>query len=578
MRTFRIALAQMNAAIGDLQSNVRKIKGFIEEAQAMRADMVAFPELAIPGYPPEDLLFKPQFIRANIAAMKEVADASRDIVVVVGFADADPDIRNAAAVAYDRELVDVYHKIYLPNYGVFDEVRYFKPGGLCPVYVINGTPVGVNVCEDIWFDVGPTNVQSVAGAELIININGSPYNAGKRNFRQKMLAKRSRDNGLYLAYVNLVGGQDELVFDGGSMVFDHTGELVAQGGQFEEELILVDLDMDVIAGSRREGSNSLKNNSRGLSKVGKPTAVHISDTPKGDSRPSLPARTPRLYDEVGEVYAALVLGTRDYVRKCGFSKVLIGLSGGIDSSLVTCVAVDALGKENVQVVAMPSRFSSEGSIIDAKSLAESLGLELWIVPIEEAHSAYESMLAPHFQSTKPSVAEENIQTRVRGNILMALSNKLGWLVLTTGNKSEMAAGYATLYGDMAGGFAVIKDVPKTLVYRLAEYRNTQGPKPVIPRSVIEKPPSAELKPDQKDEDTLPPYDVLDPILKAYVEDDLPFDDIVAAGFDEELVKRVISMVDRNEYKRRQAPPGIKITPRNFGRDRRMPIANRYRPF
>ena len=578
MRTFRLAMAQMNATVGDLDGNVRKIKEFVDEARSLGADLVAFPELAIPGYPPEDLLFKPQFIEDNLRRMREVAAYSQGITVVVGFVDADSDIYNAAAIAYDGQLVGVYHKMYLPNYGVFDEDRYFKAGRMCPVYVINGVAIGVNICEDIWYAIGPTAVQQAAGAEIIVNINGSPFHAGKGVFRERMLATRASDNELFVSYVNLVGGQDELVFDGGSMIFDQNGQLIAQGSQFQEELLVTDLDAEAVFRSRLRDPRPRKEKPAILDEIGTPEVIQVSDFVPRDSRPPLPAQEPRIYDSVGEVYAALVMGTRDYVQKCGFRKVLIGLSGGIDSSLVACVATDALGKENVLGIAMPSRYSSEGSILDAKALTDNLGTELWIVPIEEAHTAYLNTLAPHFEGTEPNVTEENIQTRIRGNILMAISNKFGWLVLTTGNKSEMAAGYATLYGDMAGGFAVIKDVPKILVYKLVEYRNAQGDKPVVPKSVLEKPPSAELKPDQKDEDTLPSYSLLDPILEAYVEEDRTFAEMLAMGFDEEMVKRVIAMVDRSEYKRRQAPPGIKITPRNFGRDRRMPIANRYRPF
>ena len=577
MRTLRLAMAQINATVGDLEGNTRKIVAYIDEARSLHADLVAFPELAITGYPPEDLLFKPQFIQANIARMREVARASRGIAVVVGFADADSDIRNAAVVAYDGELIGTYHKIYLPNYGVFDEERYFKAGSECPVFVVNGTPVGVNICEDIWYAVGPTVVQRAAGAEVIVNINGSPFHAGKRGFREKMLATRASDNGLFVAYVNLVGGQDELVFDGASAIFGPSGEAVARGGQFAEELVVADLDVEAVFRSRLRDSRPRKERMGALDEVGSARLFSASEF-SANSRPPLERREPALYEGAGEVYEALVLGTQDYVRKCGFGKVIVALSGGIDSSLVAAIAVDALGPKNVLGVWMPSRYSSEGSMLDARALAANLGIELRTIPIEEGFSAYLDTLAPHFEGTEPGLAEENIQSRIRGNLIMALSNKLDWLVLTTGNKSELATGYATIYGDMAGGFAVIKDVPKTMVYRLAEYRNARSETPPIPQSVLEKPPSAELRPDQKDEDSLPPYAMLDPILKAYVEDDRSFDEIVGMGFGEEVVKHVVTLVDRSEYKRRQAPPGIKITPRNFGRDRRMPIANRYRPF
>ena len=448
------------------------------------------------------------------------------------------------AIAHSGRLVGVYHKRRLPNYGVFDEQRYFEPGAECPVYEISGVPVGFNVCEDIWFEEedDPIVLQSRAGARLVVTINGSPYHAGKLRERERMVAGLASRHSVYMAYLNLVGGQDELVFDGASMVFGPDGRLIARASQFEEELVAVDLELD---GAR------------------------------AGERGPLPERPVREYDEAGEVYAALVLGTRDYVRKCGFSRVLVALSGGIDSSLVATVAADALGPENVTTVFMPSRFSSEESLLDAREVSENLGIEMRTISIEEPFSAYLDALAEDFRGTEWGVAEENTQSRIRGNLIMALSNKLGMLVLTTGNKSEMATGYATIYGDMAGGFAVIKDVPKTMVYRLAEHRNRQGPAEAIPRSVIDKAPTAELRPDQKDEDSLPPYEVLDPILKAYVEDDMGLDEIVSLGFDEETVGLAIGLVDRSEYKRRQAPPGIKITPRNFGRDRRMPIAGGY---
>ena len=508
-----------------------------------------------------------------------MAEASMGIVVVVGFADAGSasHVHNAAAVAYGGEIVGKYHKMYLPNYGVFDEERYFTAGRECPVFVLAGTPVGVNVCEDIWRAVGPTNVQRAGGAEIVVNISASPFHAGKRDAREKMLAARAADNELFVAYVNMVGGQDELVFDGASVILDPLGQVVARGSQFEAELVVADLEMDAVDRSRPHDTRTHQEHPGDLDEIGASRLVTVSGV-SPDSRPPLPRREPTSYDAVGEVYAALVTGTRDYVRKSGFEKVLVALSGGIDSSFVAAVAVDALGPENVVGVWMPSRYSSEGSMIDARELAENLGIELRTIPIKDAFSAYLDTLAPHFKGTEPGTAEENLQSRIRGIMMMALSNKHGWLVLTTGNKSEMAVGYATIYGDMAGGYAVIKDVPKMLVYQLAEHRNSATGRPPIPRSVIEKPPSAELRPDQKDEDSLPPYPVLDPILEAYVEEDLSFDEIVGMGYDEEVVKQVVTMVDRSEYKRRQAPPGIKVTTRNFGRDRRMPIVNRYRPF
>ena len=576
MRNLRLAMAQINTTVGDLEGNTAKVLECIRKARAQQADLVVFPEMAIPGYPPEDLLFKPSFIRSNIEKMHEVVANSQGITVVVGFVDSQGDIYNAAAVAHDGQLVGVYHKMYLPNYGIFDEDRYFKAGSECPVFVINGIHIGVNICEDIWYALGPAAVQREAGAEIIININGSPYHAGKLGFRERMVATRASDNEVYVSYTNLVGGQDELVFDGGSVVFDQGGELVARGKQLEEDLVVVDLDMDAVFRHRLHDPRPRKERPI-LSAIGSSQVVHVSEHTPAGPKTALDGCIAKPLDPLAETYSALVLGTGDYVRKSGFKKVVIGLSGGIDSSLTATIAADALGSENVLCVAMPSRYSSEGSILDAQALTRNLGIELLTVPIEEAFEAMLHMLSGPFQDSPPNVAEENIQTRVRGNILMALSNKFGWLVLTTGNKSEFATGYATLYGDMAGGFAVIKDVPKTLVYQLAQYRNDHGsPRNAIPQSVIEKAPSAELKPDQTDQDTLPPYDLLDGILKAYVEEDRSYADIVDMGFDSETVLRVIAMVDRNEYKRRQAPPGVKITPRAFGRDRRLPIVNRYR--
>jgi NAD+ synthase (glutamine-hydrolysing) len=574
-RFLRLALGQINTTVGDFDGNAARMCLQIEQARDLGADLIAFPELAVAGYPPEDLLLKPKFIRDNLAAAKQLAQESRDITIVAGFVDATTDLHNAAAVLHDGEIAGVYHKHFLPNYGVFDENRYFDAGTRSPVFVLNGVTFGVNVCEDIWYPGGPIADQSLAGAELIVNINGSPYHDGKREARRRMLATRAADNAVILAYVNMVGGQDELVFDGSSLVFDQEGELLAEAPAFQEDLLVLDLDIDSVFRWRLHDPRRRKVRPAAASVEGV-DRIALRDRP-ARPRPPLPARGPlEPLSRAGEVYQALVLGTGDYVRKNGFRKVLVGLSGGIDSSLVACVAADALGPDCVVGVAMPSRFSSEHSLADARCLAENLGIEFRLVPIEPAHTAYLQMLEEHFRGTQSGVAEENLQARIRGNILMALSNKFGWLVLTTGNKSEMATGYATLYGDMAGGYAVIKDVPKMVVYELSRHRNACGGKPVIPESVLTKPPSAELRPDQKDEDSLPPYAVLDPILQAYVEDDLSHEEIVEGGFEPAIVRRVIGMVDHSEYKRRQAPPGVKITPRAFGRDRRLPLTNRFR--
>ena len=577
MPTLRLGLAQINTTVGDLDGNAAKVLEYVDRARELGVDLLSFPEMTVTGYPPEDLLLRPQFIRDNLAVLQRVVKGCQGITVVVGFVDRDHDVHNAAAIIHDGRLVDVYHKQFLPNYGVFDENRYFQAGTRCPVYVVAGIGVGVSICEDIWYPDDPTRAQAHAGAQVIININGSPYHMGKRRFREQMLATRASDYSVFICYTNQVGGQDELVFDGASMVVSPLGEVLAQAAAFEEELLICDLDVEEAFQARLHEPRRRKE--RPASGASTSVArVHVSDEPLAEKKPPVQRRCAPTMGDDAEVYSALVLGTRDYVLKNGFRKAVIGLSGGIDSSLVAAIAVDALGSENVVGVAMPSRFSSEGSVRDARELADSLGIQLMTIPIEEPFSAFLDLLSEPFADTEFGVAEENIQSRIRGLIIMALSNKFGWLVLATGNKSEMATGYATLYGDMAGGFAVIKDVPKTLVYRLARHRNGLGPKPAIPQSVIEKEPSAELRPDQRDVDSLPSYETLDPILEAYVEEDKSVDAIAGMGFDEELVKRVMTMVDRNEYKRRQAPPCVKISPRAFGRDRRLPMANRYKGF
>ncbi|HYM16186.1 MAG TPA: NAD+ synthase [Dehalococcoidia bacterium] len=576
MRILRVALAQVNTTVGDLPGNTAKIIEWTQRARALGADLVAFPELAVTGYPPEDLVLRRSFIEDNLAALDEIARATTGIVSIVGFVDANDDIYNAAAVISGGKLVHRYHKQFLPNYGVFDEDRYFQRGFESPVFVIAGVDVGVNICEDIWYTEGPTRDQAHAGAEVVVNINGSPYSRAKGTFREGMISTRANDNGVVVCYVNAVGGQDELVFDGHSVIYDETGRLVARAAQFREELLVYDIDVEGVMQTRLHDPRHRKER-LAVRQAGPPRKVPVSDAPLAPDRPAISPAVAPLLDPIAEVYDALVLGVRDYIRKTGFETVLVGLSGGVDSSLVAVIAADALGPEHVVGVSMPSRFSSEGSKTDAQALAGRLGIRCLTIPIEGAFTASLDMLAGSFQDTQFGVAEENLQARIRGNVLMSLSNKFGWMALTTGNKSEMATGYSTLYGDMAGGFAVIKDVPKTLVWDLARHRNRSAGRDIIPRAVIDKPPSAELRAEQLDTDTLPPYDVLDPILQAYVEDDRSVAEIVAAGYDAALVQRIVKMVDRNEYKRRQAPPGIKITPRAFGRDRRLPIANRYRP-
>ena len=578
----RIAIAQMNTTVGDLDGNTERIIACIGRAKQAGADIVAFPELAITGYPPEDLLLKNGFVQKNIACLQRIAEAAKGITAVVGFVDLEEDIFNAAAVISDGRLIGVHHKVHLPNYGVFDEARYFQAGGVPKVYELGGTIFGVEVCEDSWYAEGPHRLQALVGdAQVIIVINSSPFHAGKWEFREEMLATRASDNSCFFVYGNLVGGQDELVFDGHSMVFGPDGRLICRGPAFEEALVLVDLDVNdvlhrrlVDTRFREERERAGAECPRPVERIKIPPPLEGGGPGEGCSRPELPSCLMEPPGRLEEIYKALMLGTRDYVDKNGFDRVVFGLSGGIDSALTAVIAADALGRERVVAVVMPSQFSSAETQSDAVKLAEALGIEHYGIPITQVFEAYKSTLADAFAGRPQDVTEENLQARTRGNILMALSNKFGWLVLTTGNKSEIAVGYSTLYGDMAGGFGILKDVPKTLVYELVEYRNGLGR--VIPESIIKRAPSAELRPGQKDVDTLPPYETLDPILHAYVEEDKSVREIAAMGFDEQTVRRVVRMVDRNEYKRRQAPPGIKITPKAFGKDRRLPITNKYR--
>jgi len=570
MTILRVALCQLNTVVGDLGGNAERITAALTTAEEAGADLAVFPELAITGYPPEDLLLKPGFVADNQAALMKVAAATDGCAAVVGYIDQGMDLYNAAAVCAHGTVQGVYHKQVLPNYAVFDEKRYFAAGsGARQLYLIGGVRVGVSVCEDAWDPAGPIAVQAAGGAELMVNINASPYYAGRLAERARMLATRAADASCALVYVNLLGGQDELVFDGASVVLAANGDVVCSAPQFEEVVALVDLDIRPVFRKRLLDP-------RGRAETTPLPVAVVTEArrpPRSTSRLTPVLASPLPIEE--EIYRALVLGTRDYVIKNGFTDVVIGLSGGIDSSLVATVAADALGSAHVHGVAMPSRFSSDHSLADAEALATRLGLDFQVIAIEAAHGAFEHMLAEPFAGRAPDLTEENIQSRVRGVTLMALSNKFGWMVLTTGNKSELAVGYSTIYGDTAGGFAVISDVLKTMVYRLCQWRNTQAGSP-IPESVLRKPPSAELRPDQRDDQSLPPYEVLDPILEAYIESDLTAGELVEAGYDEELVRRVVRLVDLAEYKRRQFPPGVRVTPKAFGRDRRMPITNRYR--
>lgn len=586
----RIAMAQMNPTVGDLSGNVQRITTWLREAKKAKADLVAFPELAVTGYPPEDLLLKPQFVQDNRRALGEVIRACRGLVAVVGYVGqgdqceqaasrqssvsaSQHELYNAAALIADGRLVGSYRKWYLPNYGVFDERRYFQRGRKLPLIVINGTAIGVTICEDIWFPEGPVRTQVAAGAEVIVNINASPFHVGKSRSREQMLATRACESGVIVTYTNTVGGQDELIFDGNSLILDQSGNVIARGRAFEEELLVADLPVD------RAASRHVL--------PGRKTSLRVKDTSMVDrivvnmptakrKRTSIVPCLAEPLAEMEEVYQALILSVKDYVRKNGFTRVVIGLSGGVDSALTATIAVDALGAENVLGVFMPSPYTSHESEEDVEELVRCLGMDLNVIPITLTFDAYRQSLAHSFAGRPADTTEENLQARIRGNILMALSNKFGYLVLTTGNKSELSVGYATLYGDMAGGFAVIKDVPKTMVYELSKFRNGLGPSPVIPKRTLDRPPSAELRPNQKDEDSLPPYPILDPILQAYVEEDRPLEEIVKAGFDRATIARVVKMVDSSEFKRRQAPIGVKITHRALGKDRRMPITNGYR--
>jgi NAD+ synthase (glutamine-hydrolysing) len=572
MTRLRVACCQINTRVGDLDGNADRILQALATAEQHGCDLAVFPELAITGYPPEDLLLKPGFIAANRAALERVAAGTGSCAAVVGFVDAGRDLANAAAVCANGEVLGTYHKRELPNYAVFDEARYFTPGHEPQqLFDIAGVRVGVSVCEDAWNPAGPISDQADSGAELVVNLNASPYAEGKLAQRERMLATRASDAACALVYVNQVGGQDELVFDGASMVFGADGTLLARAAQFAEDVMVVDLDVQPVFRKRL------------LDPRGRPTdsplpLVPVSSGPSAaaESGPPLTPGLAPMLEPDAEVYEALVLGTRDYVSKNGFSDVVVGLSGGIDSTLVAVLAVDALGAGKVHGVSMPSRYSSGHSESDAAKLATNLGIDHRTIAIEPAHAALTAMLGPSFEGRAEDLTEENLQSRIRGVLLMALSNKFGWLVLTTGNKSETAVGYSTLYGDTAGGYGLLKDVLKTRVYALCRYRNRVADGELIPESVITKPPSAELRPDQRDEDSLPPYEVLDPILALYVEEDRTAPEIVDAGFDPDVVDRVVRLVDLAEYKRRQTAPGPRVTVKAFGKDRRLPITNGYR--
>ena len=575
----RLALCQMNATVGDIAGNERKISDGIAAARGQQAELVLFPELALTGYPPEDLLLKEHFLQDTRAALDRLAAETHGIVALVGFPERDDDVYNALAVLADGAVQAIYRKNYLPNYGVFDEQRYFATGDGGALIEVGDVKIGLTICEDIWEPGPPASDEAYGGASVIVNLSASPYHAGKAVERERMLVQRARDSMCVVAFCGLVGGQDELVFDGHSLVVDHRGEVVARAGQFTEELLVATVDP---LAPRTYRLRDARHRAAGRDARPVPTIARLElpETPADDEHPLTRGPIAPLLEPTAEVYTALVCGLRDYVRKNGFDRVVLGLSGGVDSALVACVAVDALGPDGVAVAVMPSPYSSQETQADARQLADNLGVERYEFNIQPAMRAYASTLADTFAGRRQDLTEENLQARIRGNLLMVLSNKFGWLVLATGNKSEMSVGYSTLYGDLAGGFAVIKDCPKLRVYELTRYRDalareTTG-RELVPAMIIDRPPSAELRPDQKDEDSLPPYAVLDPILDGYVEQDLGRDQLILRGFREQDVDHVIKLVDRAEYKRRQAPPGIKITSRAFGRDRRVPITNKYR--
>jgi NAD+ synthase (glutamine-hydrolysing) len=569
----RAALAQINPTVGDITGNARRIAAGISRARDEGASLVLFPELALTGYPPEDLLLKTHFLDAAGAALQELAANARGIVALVGFPERADDVYNAAAVLADGRVAAVYRKIHLPNYGVFDEQRYFQAGERPATFELNGVTLGVTVCEDIWEPGPPATSEALAGAQVIVNLSASPYHRGKGLERELMLAQRARDNLSAVLFCNLVGGQDELVFDGHSVAIDQEGEVIARAPQFEEAFTLCTVDPAAVASARLRDPRHRS----AVRRQGGEGVVSLADLEleSGGQADEVGGEAAELLGSEEEVYVALRTGLRDYVEKNRFERVVLALSGGIDSALTALIAVDALGAERVTCVSLPSPYSSEGTRADARAIAENLGVDFMELSIEDAMRAYDELLGDAFEGREPDITEENLQARIRGNVVMALSNKFGWLVLTTGNKSELSVGYATLYGDMAGGFAVLKDVFKGWVYRLVRWRNEREGRELVPVSVLERPPSAELRYEQRDEQSLPPYELLDAILVGYVEQDLDAAELVSQGLPAEDVERVIRMVDRAEYKRRQAPPGIRISIKAFGRDRRLPITNRY---
>ncbi len=589
MKTLRIAMAQMNPTVGDLNGNARRILSWVREAKNAKADLVVFPELAITGCHPEDLLLKPWFVSENRRALQEIIPACRGLVAIVGYVGQEvkrnsrssgsraggPVLYNAAALIADRRLLGSYHKQSLVNHGIFDESRYFQPGQRLPLLRVHGALIGLTLCEDLERSNGLIRRQAEGGAEVIVNINASPFHRGKNRSREQFLAARARENSVIVTYTNMVGGQDELVFDGGSVILDRAGGVLARGAAFEEELVVADVSVGVVPPGRQARTQRRK--------------APVAETPGADfdrysvkmptmqkTRPPITSVVTEPVEEVEAIYRALVLAVKDYVKKNGFARVTLGLSGGVDSALTAVVAVDAIGADRVRGVFLPSPYTSQESEADVVELVRHLGIDLSVISITPTFESYRRALTSTFGDRPVDTTEENLQARIRGTMLMAMSNKFGDLVLTTGNKSELSVGYATLYGDMAGGFAVIKDVPKTMVYALAIFRNGLGSSPVIPQRTLDRPPSAELRPDQKDEDSLPPYSVLDLILQAYIEEDRSPDEIIKAGFDPATVARVVTMVDRSEFKRHQAPIGAKITPRALGKERRMPITNGYR--